>query len=153
MICLRNILLPVDYSERCLAVTRQAIGVAECFGSEITALHVLASASNLGEPFLNFTDKGLAARRRKAELRLGRFIESQAQHVPIRAILREGNPAVEILSQVAEDNSDLLMMPTHGFSAFRVLLLGSVTARCLYEANCPVWAGPHTPPISGIESP
>ena len=43
------------------------------------------------------------------------------------------------------------MMPTHGYGIFRSLLLGSVTAKVLHDAACPVWTGVHveeTPPAS-----
>src|SRR5262249_9155840 len=38
----------------------------------------------------------------------------------------------------------LIMMPTRGFGAFRRLLLGSVTAKVLHDAQCPVWTGVHS---------
>lgn len=40
--------------------------------------------------------------------------------------------------------SDVIMMPTHGHGPFRRLTLGSVTARILHSATCPVWTGVHT---------
>jgi nucleotide-binding universal stress UspA family protein len=35
------------------------------------------------------------------------------------------------------------MMPTHGYGKFRRLLLGSVTAKVLHDAKCPVWTATH----------
>jgi nucleotide-binding universal stress UspA family protein len=35
------------------------------------------------------------------------------------------------------------MMPTHGYGPFRRLLLGSVTAKVLHDASCPVWTSVH----------
>jgi len=34
-------------------------------------------------------------------------------------------------------------MATHGYGPFRRFLLGSVTAKVLHDAACPVWTGPH----------
>jgi nucleotide-binding universal stress UspA family protein len=34
-------------------------------------------------------------------------------------------------------------MPTHGRGPFRRFLLGSVTAKVLHDADCPVWTGAH----------
>jgi nucleotide-binding universal stress UspA family protein len=34
-------------------------------------------------------------------------------------------------------------MPTHAHGPFRRTLLGSVTAKVLHDAPCPVWTGPH----------
>jgi nucleotide-binding universal stress UspA family protein len=38
----------------------------------------------------------------------------------------------------------MIMMPTHGRGIFRRMLLGSVTAKVLHDAACPVWTSAHT---------
>ena len=38
---------------------------------------------------------------------------------------------------------NLIIMPTHGYGMFRRFLLGSVTAKVLHDAECPVWTGVH----------
>jgi nucleotide-binding universal stress UspA family protein len=38
---------------------------------------------------------------------------------------------------------DLIMMPTHGLGLFRTFLTGSVTAKVLHDARCPVWTAAH----------
>jgi nucleotide-binding universal stress UspA family protein len=37
----------------------------------------------------------------------------------------------------------MIMMPTHGMGTFRRLILGSVTAKVLHDAECPVWTDAH----------
>jgi nucleotide-binding universal stress UspA family protein len=44
-----------------------------------------------------------------------------------------------------EEHADLIMMPTHGYGPFRRLLLGSITAKVLHDAECLVWTAVHTP--------
>jgi nucleotide-binding universal stress UspA family protein len=39
--------------------------------------------------------------------------------------------------------ADLIMMPTRGRGRFRAALLGSVTAKVLHDAECPVWTDAH----------
>jgi nucleotide-binding universal stress UspA family protein len=34
-------------------------------------------------------------------------------------------------------------MPTHGYGPFRQFILGSITAKVLHDADCPVWTGVH----------
>jgi nucleotide-binding universal stress UspA family protein len=63
----------------------------------------------------------------------------------------EGDPAQLINTYAQENGSDLIMMPTHGYGIFRSMLLGSVTAKVLHDAACPVWTGVHledAPPAS-----
>jgi nucleotide-binding universal stress UspA family protein len=43
----------------------------------------------------------------------------------------------------ANHGVDLIMMPTHGVGTFRSFLVGSVTAKVLHDAKCPVWTAAH----------
>jgi nucleotide-binding universal stress UspA family protein len=54
----------------------------------------------------------------------------------------EGDAALHI-AEYAENSTDLIMIPTHGYGPFRALLLGSVSAKVLHDAPCPVWMGVH----------
>lgn len=142
---LTKILLPVDYSEPRRAVALQAIVLADRFGSEITVLRVLTPVSGAAPGPHDTSEVFLASRRQKAALRLNDFVSSHLPHgrVPVQPILCEGDPASEILNYAAANRSDLIMMPTHGVNRFRLLLLGSVAAKCLHASACPVWIGPH----------
>jgi nucleotide-binding universal stress UspA family protein len=61
----------------------------------------------------------------------------------VRRTVMEGDPARVIADYAASEHCDLVMMPTHGYGPFRRFLLGSVTAKVLHDANCPVCTGPH----------
>jgi nucleotide-binding universal stress UspA family protein len=39
------------------------------------------------------------------------------------------------------EHFDLIVMPTHGYGAFRRFILGSNTAKVLHDADSPVWTG------------
>jgi nucleotide-binding universal stress UspA family protein len=41
------------------------------------------------------------------------------------------------------EKADLIVMPTHGYGPFRRFILGSVTAKVLHDADCPVLTGVH----------
>src|ERR1035438_4265336 len=45
----------------------------------------------------------------------------------------------------------LIMLPTHGYGRFRRLMLGSVTAKVLHDAACPVWTGVHMEHVPRLE--
>jgi nucleotide-binding universal stress UspA family protein len=42
------------------------------------------------------------------------------------------------------------MIPTHGYGPFRRFLLGSVTAKVLHDAECPVWTEVHLEQSPGL---
>ncbi|MFC7530090.1 universal stress protein [Actinoplanes sp. GCM10030250] len=63
-------------------------------------------------------------------------ISRYGSHLPIAAEAIEGRPA-DVLSAAAR-NAGLLVLGSHGHSALRHTVLGSVSAECVRKATCPV---------------
>jgi nucleotide-binding universal stress UspA family protein len=150
MFPLKKILLPIDFSERCLGGARYAIPLAEHFHSELTLLHAISPMDYLSPEVQTLNED----RRKKASKELDDFLCAALNHLNTRRILREGDPAEVIANQAGQDRSDLIMMPTHGYSPFRRLLLGSTTSKVLHDTACPVWTGAHVaqgPPAEWIK--
>jgi nucleotide-binding universal stress UspA family protein len=117
------------------------------FHCEIVLLHVVLP------PLANFTSfEAMAyttaadlsreiAEQRTAELQA--FPCSVPENVAVRRVVLEGDPTQSIVDFAATEKCDLIVMPTHGYGPFRRFLLGSVTAKVLHDAVCPVWTGPH----------
>jgi nucleotide-binding universal stress UspA family protein len=144
MLALDKILLPVDFSERCLGAARNAVPtLARHFNSEVTLLHVLPDYSGSTElgPFLS--RDLMATKKPHARRHLDSWLSEELRHLPVKRVLAEGEPAQTIVEYAHTEHSDLVMMPTHGYGPFRKLLLGSVTAKVLHDAKCPVWTGVH----------
>jgi nucleotide-binding universal stress UspA family protein len=59
------------------------------------------------------------------------------------SIFRTGHPVPEIVEFARLSEASLIMMATRGYSAFRQMLLGSVTSGVLHDAQCPVWTCAH----------
>ena len=74
---------------------------------------------------------------------LDRFVARYFSNVGVVRKLEYGDPAREIVAAAEQEHSGLIMMPTGGYGRFRALLLGSVTAKVLHDAHCPVWTGVH----------
>jgi len=142
---LAKILIPIDFSERCLGATRFAIPLAERFNSEIVLLHVLLPHDDARSPDFdgaNLKDL-IEARQTKAKKRLEDFLNAALHHLRVKRALLEGDPALTIVEWAAREKPDLIMMPTHGYGPFRRLLLGSVTAKVLHDTDRLVWTGVH----------
>lgn len=141
---LSRILAPVDFSARCRGAVEYAEALACHFHGELTLLHVVSPVQTYGYPeamavvpemFENIMDESKAA--------LERFAAESAKGLRITPVLLEGDPANVITEYAGQNRSDLIVMPTHGYGPFRRFLLGSVTAKVLHDAPCPVWTGPH----------
>jgi nucleotide-binding universal stress UspA family protein len=155
MLSINRILLPVDFSERCLGATRYAEALAAHFHAEITLLHVLEpmryefSTLEFGGTVLNDLVANRASQARK---QLDGFLAEELQRSRVKRVLLEGDPAQQIVQHAHDERIDVITMPTHGYGPFRRFILGSVTAKVLHDADCPVWTGVHMEEAPSAES-
>lgn len=146
MLALERILLPVDFSDRCLGAARYARLLASRYDAEILILHVVEpiryefSALEFGGAVL--TDLA-SSRMAQARERLETFLAAELQDSRVRRLLAEGEAAQTIVETARKEQASLITMPTHGYGRFRRFILGSVTAKVLHDAHCPVWTGVH----------
>jgi len=151
MFTIAKILLPIDFSARSADAADAAAAIAERCGSEIVLLHVLAPGFNLPLPTSAQMKLLHGFAREEAEEKMKEFRSNEWRHLGVKRVLEEGDPASKIVEYAGSEHVDLIMMPTHGYGPFRRLLIGSVTAKVLHDASCPVWTAVHAPETaSGI---
>jgi nucleotide-binding universal stress UspA family protein len=147
MAWLSRILAPVAFSPRCRGATQYAEALACHFHSELILLHVVAPPVALcaaPEAMAYSTAAELTAERvEQRKIELGTYSGGQCTDIPLTQEVVEGDPAREIVDYARDREVDLIVMATHGYGPFRRFLLGSVTAKVLHDAGCPVWTGPH----------
>jgi nucleotide-binding universal stress UspA family protein len=81
------------------------------------------------------------------------FQREELAHIDTRRLLKDGDPAGKIVELAQREKAGLIVLPTHGYGPFRRFILGSVTAKVLHDADCPVWTGVHleqAPSVSAI---
>jgi len=146
MLQLTTILVPVDFSERCIGAVRYAEAVARMFGSEMVLFYALEpmrydlSAFEFSGAVMTGLTQG---RAEQARAQLDAFMAGELERVCVRRVLAEGDPAERIVGYAHSNHVDLIAMPTHGYGPFRRFILGSVTAKVLHDADCPVLTGVH----------
>ncbi len=136
----RHILFPVDFSTHSVRLTRQVEFLARTFGSKVTLLHIFEVPATwyggLDGVFLGA--EPLATLHSQALDRLKRF----PINLPlgsVERVLAQGDAGGEIASYANRNDVDLIVMGTHGCGRVRGLLLGSVAAKVMHDALCPVW--------------
>ena len=144
---LSRILVPVEFSPRCMGAVQYAEALSNHFHCEIVLLHVVIP------PLANFSSFEAMAYSSAADLareiaeqrksQLAAFPCSTLPDCVVRREVVEGDPASVICDFAAHEKCNLIVMPTRGYGPFRRFLLGSVTAKVLHDALCPVWTGPH----------
>lgn len=143
MLAIKHILFPIDFSERCCGAAPFVQAMATRFGAKITLISALQPVwqTGLGEGATVPVDMDELKRNLETRLR-GAFVR-EFEGIPVHRIVEIGDPAAVITRFAHTEGADLIMMPTHGYGPFRILLLGSVTAKVLHDAECPVWTATH----------
>lgn len=139
---MKKILVPVDFSETSLLAITIAIKIANMLNSDIQLLHV--KSSNKYHP--DFAKDNIeAALAKTANSHLSKIIEEKRSEYNVAngvfdAKIREGNVVREIRNQAHYNDSDLIIVGTHGMSGFEDRWLGSNAYRLISNAPCPVLA-------------
>jgi nucleotide-binding universal stress UspA family protein len=135
---IRRILFPTDFSGPAHLAQPHVIEIARRFGSDITLLHVrVPFLDDPTRPEYHFLDEGRYAKHIENQLKLV-SIKLGSDHPVFTAITRNITPSAGILEYVEQQETDLVVMGTHGRSALGRFFLGSVTEKVVRHAPCPV---------------
>ena len=85
----------------------------------------------------------------KAKEMLEGVADSAFDGVMVKRVVEVGDAALCIASLARDWDVGLIMIPTRGRGAFRAALLGSIAAKVLHDADCPVWTAAHVETLSG----
>jgi nucleotide-binding universal stress UspA family protein len=134
----KTILVPTDFSEGSLGAMRYAMGLSEMLGARVIFLHVVEPPAYGVE--LTGTYPGIAP---EVTRKLAEMLHDWVEQVRVRGVQVEwhielGAAFAEILAAVERYRADLIVMGTHGRTGLSHLLLGSVAARVVQHAPCPV---------------
>jgi len=130
----KRILFPVDFSKRCIGTAQYVRAFASQFGAEVMLLHVVETGNHyypeVAQPHL--------------QRDLNAFLSEEFHDFQTLRNCIIGATETSIVETARAWNSDLIMMPTQGLGRYRRFLLGSITAKVLHDAECPVWTDVHS---------
>jgi universal stress protein A len=136
-----RILVPTDFSPCAEAAWDFAQRLARSTGAELVLLHVLVETPLYSEmPWtMGHVKEVYAGARKWVEETLEAWVaRARASGLSARAALREGVPYREVVTAVAAEQADLVVIGTHGRGGIDRALLGSVADRVVRSAPCPV---------------
>lgn len=137
-----HILVPVDGSETSYAAVDKAVEIAKAFNSKVTVVQVLALDPYIAAEYITAAQTNdLVERARTAILKT--LDEAKAKFaaagIDAETQLLEGQVIYSEIVKAAESlNTDLIVIGSHGRTAFKKLFLGSVAQSILGQANVPV---------------
>lgn len=137
---IKKVLCPLDFSPTSYSALKSAQQLAHQVNAEIILLHVISFPAPNNQGFKSEQEASDYARK-TAEEQLRQIISTELSHISkgARFLILNGSPAGRLIVDAARDeNVDLIVMGTHGWTGWRHLVLGSVTEEVMYRANCPV---------------
>jgi nucleotide-binding universal stress UspA family protein len=131
---IKRILVPVDFSKASLAGLDYAIRLARQFNAAVAVLFVI-------EPLYYAGDLGLflEEQQRFGREQLSRLaVRLKKRRLKCRTSVQTGVPYQVIADEAERWHADLIVLATHGRSGFSRLAMGSVAAKVVRTAGCPV---------------
>jgi nucleotide-binding universal stress UspA family protein len=140
MVRIKNILVPVDFSDNAEHVMEYALTIARQFKARILLCFVAQLYTDYSDffipqmPVVSIEDEIDKAAKERMHL----FVGSYGQDMEIEECVLIGNVAHEIITLAARRQVDLIVMGTHGFQGLEKILFGSVAEKVVKMAPCPV---------------
>jgi nucleotide-binding universal stress UspA family protein len=141
-----KILVATDGSETARKSIGYAIELAKQTGASLTFLSVVdknffttksmpsvATPTHLIEPIEDFLRQAAEAHLKDAEKLC------QKEGIQSKGIIRSGHPVEEIIKEAEKSKADLIIIGSHGRSALKAAVIGSVTFGVIHkDTNVPV---------------
>lgn len=138
---IKKILVPIDFSDYSKSALRYAVSFAKLFNSEMVLIYVVEpiiyppdfSMGQIAIPSVNTEwDK-------TANEQLEKLSKSEIPgNIKVKTLVKTGKPFVEIIETAADENTDLIIIATHGHSGVEHILFGSTAEKVVRKAPCPV---------------
>jgi universal stress protein A len=140
LIGLKKILVPLDFSPLSKKALQYAQRFARQFKTDLTLLHVLEQPMPATFEGLQISSPFPEDELPDAKKRLNTLAASVRNPgvTTVRAILRRGLAAHEIVEAAKELDVDLIVIATHGYTGWKHFCIGSTAERVVRAAPCPV---------------
>lgn len=131
----KTVVVPVDFSDESFAALDTALTLVTG-PKDVHVVHVLPTLE-LAEPGVIWGTIDDEGRRHHALQALAERLRDK-RHAECHLVVKFGDPGHEIANYVAEAKAELIVLPSHGRTGIRRMLIGSVAERVVRLAHCPV---------------
>ncbi len=134
-----RILVPIDFSRPSLKAVPYALAIARQFGSDVHLLHVVDSSQYPPPTLLTLPLMPQAEWNRRLRKRLEAVVLKYRVNGKVSALEpRSGTAYEEICAIARELKAGLIVIATHGYTAYKHIYLGSTAERVVQHSRCPV---------------
>ncbi len=136
-----KIIITTDFSDTSFLAIKHGAFLAQYTKGEVYLVHVI---SKHWEKFNVFTPSITLDNLEKASSAVQNKLDELASDikkdygVEVTTVVNTGNPTTEIINFAKEIDADLIVMGTHGYSAWEDLTIGSNALKVITKSPCPV---------------
>src|SRR6056297_2256601 len=133
---MKNILIPIENFSEDQEIIAEAVEIAKKFDSQITLFHVDNAQMLVSRlQYEAYIDREIMAEKMDTKEIKEKLINKYKEQGVLRVKVKElvGDPASEILNEANEGYYDLVIMRTHGMTATKRFMLGSVTNKVVHH--------------------
>lgn len=146
---IKKIACCTDFSENADTAFSSALEMAEKFGASLDVIHVLPQPVNpmisdfeiplLGDTMTQASTDVQQTLILKMEEKMEEHYGKQVTHLSgSKMVILDGHVSTEIITYLDEQNIDLVVMGSYGFSGMGLVIFGSVAKRVAHKSNCSV---------------
>lgn len=137
---IKNILVPIDFSDYSKNALKYAVEFAKKFSAKLFLIYVVEpiiypADFSMGQVAIPSTDIDI---QNRAEEELKKLADEIQTDIQVEIIIKTGKPFVEINETAREKDIDLIIIATHGHTGVEHLLFGSTAEKVVRKAPCPV---------------
>lgn len=142
MLPIKNILCPTDFSEPSFRGIEVAKELSEHFSAKLSLINVVTPVFPVGAPGVPASYSAEEYYEEMVQFAHRSLDEIEKKQIPAgmkteRFVVR-GNAVDEIIKRAEDENVDLIVIATHGWTGWRRMVFGSVTDKLVRLATCPV---------------
>lgn len=139
MITLKKILCPIDHSDCSKEALKYAVTFAIRDKAKLYLLHVIDIRTF--DESIDMMAKNIPDNETTKQLKAKLFEcipEDIRDDMDIETLVVQGIPFAEIISIAKKNETDMIVMGTHGRTGLAHIMLGSVSEKVVRKAPCPV---------------
>jgi len=139
----KKILWPMDFSKNSMAAMPHVMSLSDKYGASVTVIYVIV------QPDYWALQTDFMAGRGPEEIsqRIGEEVKKKLQSfcdehlegcVTVETIVAKGDPADKIIQTAEKEQSDIIVMSSHGYGGLRRWVYGSVAHKVVSSSQIPV---------------
>ncbi len=137
---MNKLIVPTNLSKLSHAAVRYAMELALTQGAEVIIYHVISEDGDWFSQDDKLNPASALLPRQKQ--RLAEFVKETCADflgkVKVEEVVEVGVPYNKIVKKAEDEEADVIVMATHGRTGVEQMMIGSVTAKVVARATCPV---------------